>query len=119
MPASPYKVTANFPNGRGVYSFCMCPGGYVVNSSSEERRLVVNGMSYSGRNSSTANSAIIVSVNADDFGGTDPLAGMRYQQELEKKAYDLASGNIPQQLYGDYCNNRASDSYGDFASNCK
>lgn len=119
MPASPYKVTANFPNGRGVYSFCMCPGGYVVNSSSEENRLVVNGMSYSGRNSSTANSAIIVSVNTDDFGGTDALAGMRYQQKLEEKAYYLALGKIPQQLYGDYCDNRISDAYGDFASNTK
>lgn len=119
MPASPYKVTANFPNGRGVYSFCMCPGGYVVNSSSEEKCLVVNGMSYSGRNSSTANSAIIISVNTDDFGGTDPLAGMRYQQSLEQKAYEIASGRIPQQLYGDYCANKESLSYGDFTSNAK
>lgn len=119
MPASPYKVTANFPNGRGVYSFCMCPGGYVVNSSSEEEMLVVNGMSYSGRNSSTANSAIIVSVNTNDFGGTDALAGMRFQQNLEKKAYALASGNIPQQLYGDFCENKASSGYGKFASNTK
>ena len=119
MPAAPYKVTANFPNGRGVYSFCMCPGGYVVNSSTEEHRLVVNGMSYSGRNSSTANSAIIVSVNTEDFGGTDPLAGMRYQQELESKAFALANGKIPQQLYGDYCENKISKQYGDFASNTK
>ncbi|MBQ8624879.1 MAG: FAD-dependent monooxygenase [Agathobacter sp.] len=119
MPASPYKVTANFPNGRGVYSFCMCPGGYVVNSSSEEQRLVVNGMSYSGRNSSTANSAIIVSVNTEDFGGTDPLAGMRYQQELERRAYQLANGRIPQQLFGDYCANKSSKEYGDFSSNTK
>lgn len=119
MPASPYKVTSNFPNGRGVYSFCMCPGGYVVNSSSEEKRLVVNGMSYSGRNSSTANSAIIISVNTEDFGGTDALAGMRYQQKLEERAYELAQGKIPQQLYGDYCNNRISNEYGDYASNTK
>lgn len=119
MPASPYKVTANFPNGRGVYSFCMCPGGYVVNSSSEENRLVVNGMSYSGRNSSTANSAIIISVNTEDFGGTDPLASMRYQQELESKAYQLANGKIPQQLFGDYCANKQSNEYGDFSSNTK
>ena len=119
MPASPYKVTANFPNGRGVYSFCMCPGGYVVNSSSEEQRLVVNGMSYSGRNSSTANSAIIISVNTEDFGGTDPLAGMRYQQTLEKNAYELANGKIPQQLFGDYCTNTASKEYGNFTSNTK
>lgn len=119
MPASPYKVTANFPNGRGVYSFCMCPGGYVVNSSSEENRLVVNGMSYSGRNSSTANSAIIISVTSDDFGGTDALAGMRYQRMLEEKAFELAQGKIPQQLFGDYCTNRTSPAYGDFASNTK
>jgi uncharacterized FAD-dependent dehydrogenase len=119
MPASPYKVTANFPNGRGVYSFCMCPGGYVVNSSSEEKRLVVNGMSYSGRNSSTANSAIIISVTTEDFGGSDPLAGMRYQQKLEEKAFKLCNGKIPQQLYGDYCEKRISTAYGDFSSNAK
>ncbi len=119
MPAAPYKVTANFPNGRGVYSFCMCPGGHVVNASSEEKRLVVNGMSYSKRDSSTANSAIIVSVDTKDFGAEDALAGMRYQRSLEEKAYALASGRIPQQLYGDYADNRHSTSYGDFSSNTK
>ena len=119
MPAAPYKVTSNFPNGRGVYSFCMCPGGYVVNSSSEEGRLVVNGMSYSGRNSSTANSAIIVSVNTDDFSSNDALAGMQFQRQLENKAYELANGKIPQQLYGDFCNNTVSGRYGDFMSNTK
>ena len=53
LPAAPYKVTANLPSGRGVYSFCMCPGGYVVNASSEEHRLAVNGMSYSDRGGAT------------------------------------------------------------------
>ena len=119
LPAAPYKVTSNFPNGRGVYSFCMCPGGYVVNSSSEDQRLVVNGMSYSGRDSSTANSAIIVSVDTKDFGSVDALAGMRYQQNLEQKAYALANGKIPQQLYGDYCTNKESNAYGAFSSNTK
>lgn len=133
MPAAPYKVTSNFPNGRGVYSFCMCPGGYVVNSSSEEEMLVVNGMSYSGRNSSTANSAIIISVDENDFvnpyffkDGTeyllqkkDALCGMRFQQALERKAYQLASGKIPQQLYGDFCENKCSTAYGSFTSNAK
>ncbi len=119
LPAAPYKVTSNFPNGRGVYSFCMCPGGYVVNSSSEDHKLVVNGMSYSGRDSSTANSAIIVSVDTKDFGSTDALAGMRYQQELERKAFSLANGKIPQQLYGDYCENKESNGYGAFTSNAK
>ena len=119
MPAAPYKVTSNFPNGRGVYSFCMCPGGYVVNSSSEEEMLVVNGMSYSGRNSSTANSAIIISVDQKDFKEDGALAGMHYQQKLERKAYQLANGKIPQQLYGDFCENICSTSYGEFSSNTK
>jgi hypothetical protein len=119
LPASPYKVTANFPNGRGVYSFCMCPGGYVVNSSSEEGGLVVNGMSYSGRNGKNANSAIIVSVDPKDFGADDALAGMRFQRKLEQQAYRLCDGRVPQQLYGDYCKNNASTAYGSFASEIK
>ena len=119
LPASPYKVTSNFPNGRGVYSFCMCPGGYVVNSSSEKEETVVNGMSYSGRNGQNANSAIIVSVTPADFGASDPLAGMRYQRRLEHAVYKLADGKIPQQLFGDYCNNVESHQYGDFLSSTK
>ena len=116
LPAAPYKVTANLANGRGVYSFCMCPGGYVVNASSEEKRLAVNGMSYSDRAGKNANSAIIVSVDTKDFDGTDALAGVRFQQKLEEKAYILADGKIPQQLFGDYCNNTASTEYGAFSS---
>ena len=119
LPASAYKVTSNFPNGRGVYSFCMCPGGFVVNSSSEENRTVVNGMSYSGRSGANANSAIIVSVTPDDFGADDALAGMRYQMMLEEKNYNLGNGKIPQQLFGDFCNNTESKSYGEFDSNTK
>ena len=124
LPAAPYKVTANFPN-RGVYSFCMCPGGYVVNSSSEEGHLVVNGMSYSGRDSSTANSAIIVSVGVEDFieylngNEGDALLGIRFQEELERKTYELGAGKIPQQLYEDYCKNQVSTEYGDYTSNTK
>ncbi len=86
LPAAPYKVTANLPNGRGVYSFCMCPGGYVVNASSEAARLAVNGMSYSGRDGANANSAVIVSVTPDDFDGMDALAGVRFQEKLEERA---------------------------------
>jgi uncharacterized FAD-dependent dehydrogenase len=119
LPASPYKVTANFPNGRGVYSFCMCPGGYVVNSSSEQGGTVVNGMSYSGRSGANANSAIIVSVSPKDFGAEDALAGVRFQKELEQQAYRLCSGRVPQQLYGDYCRNRVTASYGEFPSAVK
>lgn len=119
LPASPYKVTSNFPNGRGVYSFCMCPGGYVVNSSSEDEGLVVNGMSYSGRNGANANSAIIVSVNEKDFGSSDALAGMYFQRQLEKETYLRGNGRIPQQLLGDYRENRLTKEYGTFESQTK
>lgn len=116
LPAAPYKVTANLENGRGVYSFCMCPGGYVVNASSEKGRLAVNGMSYADRGSKNANSAIIVSVTPDDFDGTDALSGVRFQRELEENAFALADGKIPQQLFQDYCKNQPSVSYGKYVS---
>ena len=119
LPAAPYKVTSNFPNGRGVYSFCMCPGGYVVNASSEENATCVNGMSYAKRDGNNANSAIIVSVNPSDFGSEGALAGMQYQRNLEKACYELGHGRIPQQLYGDYVQNTVSLSYGEFASQTK
>lgn len=102
LGAAPYKVTAKAGNQRGVYSFCMCPGGYVVNASSEEGRLAVNGMSYSGRNGENANSAIIVSVGPEDFGQDHPLAGMAFQRTLEERAFRLGRGKIPAQRYGIY-----------------
>ena len=102
LPPAPYKVTAQTSNGRGVYSFCMCPGGHVVNASSEEGRLAVNGMSYSKRDSKNANSAIIVAVTPEDFGGEGPLAGLEFQRKLEEKAYACGAGRIPVQKYGDY-----------------
>jgi len=102
LGAAPYKVVAKTSVGRGVYSFCMCPGGYVVNASSEEGRTVVNGMSYSGRNSSCANSAIIVSVSPDDYKSDHPLAGVWFQQTLEEKAFLLGEGAIPVEKYGDF-----------------
>ena len=116
LPVAPYKVTANFPGQRGVYSFCMCPGGYVVNASSEQGHLAVNGMSYYKRDSHNANSAIIVSVTPSDFPGTDALAGVRFQRALERHAYELCDGNIPQQLYADFKEKRRSTDYGDFDS---
>lgn len=119
LPAASYKTAVTLPDGRGVYSFCMCPGGYVVNASSQEGRLAVNGMSDSGRNGKNANSAIIVSVTPEDFSGNDALAGVRFQEMLEEKAYTLGKGRIPQQLFGDYCKNRASDAYGAYKSDTK
>ena len=102
LGSAPYKVTSRASNGRGVYSFCMCPGGYVVNASSEKGCLAVNGMSYSGRDGQNANSAIIVSVTPEDYGSDHPLAGITFQRRLEKKAYQLAEGKIPVERYEDY-----------------
>ncbi|MDE7249337.1 MAG: NAD(P)/FAD-dependent oxidoreductase, partial [Lachnospiraceae bacterium] len=102
LGSAPYKVTASASNGRGVYSFCMCPGGYVVNASSEKGHLAVNGMSYSGRDGQNANSAIIISVTPEDYGSAHPLAGIAFQRQLEEKAYQLAGGKIPVERYEDY-----------------
>ncbi len=114
-----YKLAANLNNGRGVYSFCMCPGGFVVNSSSEENRLVVNGMSYSKRDSKNANSAIVVSVGSNEFDKANPLAGVEYQRIIETKAFELCNGKIPQQLFGDFKANKITSSYGDFETQTK
>ena len=102
LPAAPYKVTAQTSVGRGVYSFCMCPGGYVVNASSEEMMCAINGMSYSGRDSGVANSAIVVQVNPSDYGCEGVLSGVHFQRELERKAYELGKGKIPVQYYKDF-----------------
>ena len=112
MPAAAYKVTSNLENGRGVYSFCMCPGGYVVNASSEEGLLAVNGMSYYARDGKNANSAVIVTVTLEDFGSEHPLAGVEFQRKLEKKAYELANGKVPVQCFGDFCQNQISKAFG-------
>lgn len=121
LPAASYKVTASLNENRGVYSFCMCPGGFVVNASSEQGGLAVNGMSYHKRDGSNANSAVIVSVTPDDFPGRgcNPLGGILFQRELEKRAYELGNGRIVQQLYGDYRDGKISKSYGDFPSQTK
>ena len=102
LPHASYKLTYKADNGRGVYSFCMCPGGYVVNASSEKEMLCINGMSYSGRNGENANSAIVVTVGKDDFKDDHPLSGMEFQRKLERKAYEVGHGNIPVELYGDF-----------------
>ncbi len=102
LPPAPYKLTTTTEAGRGVYSFCMCPGGYVVNASSEKGRLAVNGMSYSKRDGRNANSAIIITVDPKDFGGEDVLSGVEFQRRLEEKAYEIGNGNIPVEYYGDF-----------------
>lgn len=118
-PAS-YKLTFRGRDGRGVYSFCMCPGGYVVNASSERGKLAVNGMSNYRRDSTRANSAIVVAVSPDDIqrhpgvgcaggqtkpqeaGRSDILSGMKFQEYLEEKAYNLCDGLVPVQTFYSY-----------------
>lgn len=111
LDAASYKLTYKSTNGRGVYSFCMCPGGYVVNASSEEGRLAINGMSNNARDSKNANSALIVTITPNDFGN-NPLDGIKFQRELEEKAYKIGTGLIPIQLYKDYKNNIESTKLG-------
>ncbi len=124
LKAASYKLTFGAPDGRGVYSFCMCPGGFVVNSSSEEGLLCVNGMSYSGRKGDNANSAIVVSVGPEDFraegfGEFGVLSGMEFQRELERRAFKAGSGLIPCQLFDDFRSNSVSRSFGDISPHFK
>lgn len=113
LPPADYKLTGKLDNGRGVYSFCMCPGGYVVNASSEQEMTAVNGMSFRDRGSRNANSAMVVTVTPSDFGSDDILAGVEFQRRLEKYAYRQGNGSVPIQLFGDFCQNRASTSLGE------
>ena len=103
-PAS-YKLTYTTSKKRGVYSFCMCPGGYVVNASSEEKSLAINGMSNNARESKNANSALVVTVTPADYGQS-PLDGIEFQRNLERKAYEVGNGKIPVQLLKDYYENK-------------
>ncbi len=117
LKAADYKMTHQCANGRGVYTFCMCPGGYVVNASSEPEATAVNGMSYSARDSANANSAVIVTVTPEDFNGSGPLSGVEFQRRLEHACFQEAkrSGGaykIPVQQFGDFCENRPSTGYG-------
>ena len=108
LPAASYNLSYNDKeSGLSTYTFCMCPGGYVVNASSEEGMTCVNGMSYHNRDGENSNSAIIVTIGKDIYG-RNLLDGMRFQREIEKKTYDLGEGKVPVQRYVDFKNNRAS-----------
>lgn len=113
LGAAPYKVTHQTSNGRGVYSFCMCPGGYVVNASSEPGRLAVNGMSNHAREGVNANSALIVTVTPEDFPEMTAMGGIAFQRHLEELAYRAGDGRIPVQLYGDFREKQRSRQFGD------
>jgi len=113
-----YKAAAKTREGRSVYTFCMCPGGYVVNASSEPGRLSCNGMSYRARNGQNANSAVITAVSPEDFipyGSPDTpevFRGIAFQRFLEEQAYKACGGRIPVQLLGDFRENRTGSSFG-------
>lgn len=104
LRAADYRLTYTTGSKRAVYTFCMCPGGVVVAAASEEGRLVTNGMSYYKRDGKNANSAVVVSVGPEDFGGSNPLSGMEFQRHYEKLAYETGGHGYyaPVQLLGDF-----------------
>nr|MCR5652430.1 FAD-dependent oxidoreductase [Ruminococcus sp.] len=114
LGAAYYKLNVHTKNGRGAYTFCMCPGGTVVPAASEENMLCVNGMSEFNRDAENSNSALLVSVNPKDFGSEHPLAGIEYQRGIERKAYEAGGGEYiaPVQRVEDFLNKRASTSFG-------
>ena len=124
LPAADYKMTYRSSEGRSVYSFCMCPGGFVVNASSNDEQVVVNGMSNHGRNEENANSAIVVNITPDDFcaegfDANDVLAGVKFQEKYEKLAFLEGKGCIPVQLFKDFEANKTSTSISDIQPNIK
>lgn len=119
LPAADYKLTYTTKKGRAVYTFCMCPGGIVVNASSEKGHLAVNGMSEYKRDGINANSALLVQVFPEDFGSQNVLEGMFLQRKLEEKAFQLGKGAIPVQLVGDFLEGKCSESWGEINSTCQ
>ena len=114
LGAADYKLSTHLKNGRGVYTFCMCPGGEVIGAASEENGVVTNGMSYHARNGDNANSAVLVSVYPEDFKNEHPLAGVSFQREIENKAYFIKNEGYqaPCQRFGDFKNNNTSNQFG-------
>ena len=110
LGAADYKLSVHLPNGRAAYTFCMCPGGTVVAAASEEGGVAVNGMSYFARDGENANSALLISVAPEDFGGDDPLAGVRFQRKWEQAAFAAGGGDYsaPAQTVGDFLARRPS-----------
>ncbi|MBQ6454132.1 MAG: FAD-dependent monooxygenase [Coriobacteriales bacterium] len=104
LGAADYKLSCHLPNGRGVYTFCMCPGGQVMASASEPGMLVTNGMSRFARDAANANAAFLVGVGPADFGSAHPLAGIEFQRRIERAAFELGggTGSAPAQRLGDF-----------------
>ena len=114
LPVSSYKLSCHLPNGRSVFSFCVCPGGTVVAAASEQGRAVTNGMSLYARDGTNINGGLLVNVTPADFGGASPLAGITFQRRIEEAAFDLGGGNFtaPAQLVGDFLAGRPSAAAG-------
>lgn len=110
LGAADYKLSHHCENGRGVYTFCMCPGGYVIGAASQEGCVVTNGMSYHDRGSSLANSALLVDVRTEDFPDSTPLAGIEFQEKYEKLAFVAGGSNYhaPAQRLKDFMGNSLS-----------
>ncbi len=102
LGAADYKMAVHLENGRGVYTFCMCPGGEVINASSEENGIAVNGMSESRRDGRNANSALLVGVEPEDLEGEDVLAGCYLQRKVEQTAYEICRGAVPIDTVGHF-----------------
>ena len=115
LGAADYKLNVHLENGRGVYTFCMCPGGYVVGAASEENSVVTNGMSEYARDGENSNAALLVGITPSDFGSEHPLAGIDLQRSVEKAAFTAGGENYnaPCQLVGDFLDGRASKTFGD------
>ena len=114
LPPADYKLVSHAKD-RAAFTFCMCPGGYVMPSASEEGGVVTNGMSNYARDGENANSALIVQVTQEDFGTNDPLGGVEFQRKLERAAY-VAGGETyaaPTQLVGDFLQNRTTSHFGE------
>ena len=114
LPPAEYKLAYHSPSGRSCYTFCMCPGGFVMPSSSEPETIVTNGMSYFARDGKNANSAVLVNVVPADFVDSSPLAGIAFQKDLEEKAFILGGSNYfaPIQRYEDFLLNQKSTKFG-------
>lgn len=124
LPAADYKMTFRSSEGRSVYSFCMCPGGFVVNASSDDKQSVVNGMSNHGRDEINSNSAIVVNVTPEDFeaegfGNYGVLAGVEFQKKYEALAYKEGKGAIPVQTFRDFKANIPTKELGKIMPNIK
>ena len=114
LGAAEYRLSEHLKNGRGVYTFCMCPGGKVVAAASEAGGVATNGMSLYARDGENANSAVLVGVDPLDFPGDDVLSGVEFQRKWERRAFEIGGGNYraPAQLMGDYLQGTASTAGG-------